>query len=68
REKFRPFAPVVLEEYASEYFECHEPSPYMLFNFQVEQSKQAVIPAVTHVDGSHGFRRCHATTIRCTMT
>ncbi|MDH3889831.1 MAG: carbamoyltransferase [candidate division Zixibacteria bacterium] len=52
REKFRPFAPVVLEEYASEYFECHEPSPYMLFNFQVEQSKQAVIPAVTHVDGS----------------
>ncbi len=52
REKFRPFAPVVLEEYTSEYFECHQPSPYMLFNYQVVEDKRSVIPAVTHVDGS----------------
>ncbi len=52
REKFRPFAPVVLEEYMTEFFDCESPSPYMLFNFQVKPDKQPVIPAVTHVDGS----------------
>ena len=30
RESFRPFAPVVLEEFASAYFEISGPSPYML--------------------------------------
>jgi carbamoyltransferase len=30
RESFRPFAPSVLNEDASEYFELHEESPYML--------------------------------------
>lgn len=30
RESFRPFAPSVLEEKASEYFELESPSPYML--------------------------------------
>ena len=30
RESFRPFAPVCLEEMASEYFELNAPSPYML--------------------------------------
>ncbi|HEX8022846.1 carbamoyltransferase C-terminal domain-containing protein, partial [Mucilaginibacter sp.] len=30
RESFRPFAPAVLAEYASEYFDLENPSPYML--------------------------------------
>lgn len=30
RESFRPFAPTVLEEKASEYFQVDRPSPYML--------------------------------------
>jgi carbamoyltransferase len=30
RESFRPFAPAVLAEYASEYFDLNVPSPYML--------------------------------------
>jgi len=30
RESFRPFAPAMLEEYASELFDLHVPSPYML--------------------------------------
>ena len=30
RESFRPFAPVVLEEHAAEYFELEQDSPYML--------------------------------------
>jgi len=35
RESFRPFAPVVLAERASEYFDLAVPSPYMLFTAPV---------------------------------
>ena len=35
RESFRPFAPAVLWEHATEWFEMDRPSPYMLFTFQV---------------------------------
>jgi carbamoyltransferase len=52
RESFRPFAPAVLEEKVSEYFELDRPSPYMLLVSAVRQDKRAQIPAVTHVDGS----------------
>ncbi len=52
REAFRPFAPSVLEEHASEYFECDVPSNNMLYVFPVRADKQDVIPAVTHVDGT----------------
>jgi carbamoyltransferase len=54
RESFRPFAPTVLEERASDYFELDRPSPYMLLVAPVRQEHQASksIPAVTHVDGS----------------
>ena len=31
RESFRPFAPAVMAEYAQEYFDVHQSSPYMLF-------------------------------------
>jgi len=50
RESFRPFAPSVLEEYASEYFDIDVPSPYMLMVAKVK--KPEIIPAVTHVDGT----------------
>ena len=52
REPFRPFAPAVLEENASEYFELSQPSPFMLLAPPVRPEKKAVIPAVTHVDGT----------------
>ncbi len=52
REKFRPFAPSILEEYVGEYFEVDEPSPFMERVLPIRPDKQAVIPAVTHVDGS----------------
>jgi len=52
REPFRPFAPVVIEEKAGDYFEPEMASPYMLFNFHVRESARKLIPAVTHVDGS----------------
>ena len=50
REPFRPFAPSVLEEYTSEYFDTNVPSPYMLLVVKVK--KPEVIPAVTHIDGT----------------
>jgi len=52
REPFRPFAPAVLAEHASEYFYCTGESPYMLFNYTVAEDKRRLIPAVTHVDNS----------------
>ncbi|HOE62505.1 MAG TPA: carbamoyltransferase [Candidatus Sumerlaeota bacterium] len=38
RESFRPFAPSVLEEKVSDYFELEHPSPYMLLVAQVKKS------------------------------
>ncbi len=52
REKFRPFAPSILEEQAGEWFEISEPTPYMEKVFPIRKEKHAIIPAVTHVDGS----------------
>jgi carbamoyltransferase len=52
REKFRPFAPSVLEEHVGEYFAIDEASPFMERVLPIRAEKQAEIPAVTHVDGS----------------
>ncbi|OGV98663.1 MAG: hypothetical protein A3I04_07010 [Nitrospinae bacterium RIFCSPLOWO2_02_FULL_39_110] len=61
REAFRPFAPSVLREKASEYFDIKEDleSPYMLLVAPVKENKR-VIPAVTHVDYSARIQ-----TVRC---
>lgn len=40
RESFRPFAPSVLEEKVSEYFEIERPSPYMLLVADVKKERQ----------------------------
>ncbi|WP_379964489.1 carbamoyltransferase C-terminal domain-containing protein [Epilithonimonas sp. UC225_85] len=47
REQFRPIAPVCLEEDATEWFGCNNPSPYMLFTFTANTDSLA---AVTHVN------------------
>ena len=52
REGFRPFAPIVLEENAADYFEMETDSPFMLLAPRVREEKKDVIPAVTHVDGT----------------
>ncbi len=52
RELFRPFAPSVKAEKASEYFEIRQPSPFMTIIVPVREEKRSVIPAVTHVDGT----------------
>ena len=50
RESFRPFAPSIMEEHISDYFEMDIPSPYMLMVAKIKQPEK--IPAVTHVDGT----------------
>jgi carbamoyltransferase len=52
RESFRPFAPSVLEEDVADWFEESDAVPFMMQVFQVREGKRALIPAVTHVDGS----------------
>jgi carbamoyltransferase len=53
REWFRPFAPVVQEQYANIYFDMIvEKSPYMSFNVKVRDEWKEQLSAITHVDGS----------------
>lgn len=40
RESFRPFAPIVMEEHAQEYFDLADPSPYMLRVGHVVENKR----------------------------
>ncbi|MCY3615338.1 MAG: carbamoyltransferase [Bacteroidetes bacterium] len=64
RENFRPFAPAVLVEKVSDWFDMNNESPYMLLTAQVrdahirgeglerQRNIESPIAAVTHVDGS----------------
>lgn len=52
REWFRPFAPIVKEEKAGEYFKMKNRSPFMLLAPEVIEEKKDIIPAVTHIDGT----------------
>lgn len=50
REMFRPFAPVVLEEFANEWFEMDFTSPYMQYTVNCKYPEK--IPSVVHKDGT----------------
>src|SRR5947207_1945584 len=57
REPFRPFAPSVLAERASQYFALpeaaqHYPARFMLYVVDVKREHHATLPAITHVDGT----------------
>ena len=52
RESFRPFAPSVMLEHLSEWFEGDQPSPYMMRVYPVRPEKRDKVPAITHVDGT----------------
>jgi carbamoyltransferase len=57
REQFRPFAPSVLKEAASTYFDfdgrsTDRESPFMLLVAKVRPDKQHLVPAITHADGT----------------
>jgi carbamoyltransferase len=50
RELFRPFAPVILEEFASEWFDMDFTSPYMQYTVKCLYPEK--IPSVVHQDGT----------------
>jgi carbamoyltransferase len=52
RESFRPFAPSVLEECASDWFVLDQRSAFMLRAVAVREAVRNRIPAVVHVDGT----------------
>ena len=52
REEFRPFAPIILEEKVSNFFNFSGNSPYMLYACKVKKEKKKLIPAVVHLDNT----------------
>jgi len=51
RQKFRPFAPSILEEHAQDYFDMVTPrSPYMQFVAKCKRPEE--FPAIIHADGT----------------
>lgn len=59
RESFRPFAPSVLRESVSEWFEQEDDVPFMMQVYPIRSEKRKEIPAVTHVDGSGRLQTVH---------
>jgi carbamoyltransferase len=62
RESFRPFAPSVLREAVSEWFEQDDDVPFMMEVFQIRPKHRELVPAVTHVDGSGRLQTVHKET------
>ncbi|HSI53368.1 MAG TPA: carbamoyltransferase C-terminal domain-containing protein, partial [Ramlibacter sp.] len=62
RESFRPFAPSVLREAVPEWFELDGDVPFMMQVYPIRAGKRALIPAVTHVDGSGRLQTVSAAT------
>jgi len=62
RESFRPFAPSIVREAVSEWFEIEDDVPFMMQVFQIRREKRSLIPAVTHVDGSGRLQTVHRET------
>lgn len=62
RESFRPFAPSILREQVTEWFEEDDDVPFMMKVFLIRKEKRAEIPAVTHVNGSGRLQTVHRET------
>lgn len=52
REPFRPFAPVILAEHASDYFQIDQPSPFMAIAVPATDLARDKVPAVVHNNGT----------------
>jgi len=59
RESFRPFAPSILREFVSEYFEQDDDVFFMEKVFKIRPEKRNIIPAVTHIDGTGRLQTVH---------
>lgn len=62
RESFRPFAPSILREAVSEWFEQDRDVPYMMQVYQILPARRSQLPAVCHVDGSGRLQTVHRET------
>ena len=62
RESFRPFAPSILREHVSKWFEQDDDVPFMMEVFLVRPEKRKLIPATTHADGSGRLQTVHKET------
>lgn len=62
RESFRPFAPSILREFVSDWFEIEDDVPFMMKVFKIRSEKRCLIPAVTHVDGTGRLQTVHKDT------
>lgn len=62
REPFRPFAPSILMESVSDYFDQSYPDPFMIKVYNVLPGKGDEIPAVIHVDGTGRLQTVHQDT------
>lgn len=62
RESFRPFAPSILREEVSKWFEKDDDVPFMMQVYQIKKNKQNLVPAITHVDGTGRLQTVHAST------
>jgi carbamoyltransferase len=52
RESFRPFAPSILRERVREWFDDDVDVPCMMQVLPIREEQRALVPAVTHVDGT----------------
>ncbi|MEU8617231.1 carbamoyltransferase C-terminal domain-containing protein [Streptomyces sp. NPDC048623] len=52
REPFRPFAPMVLAERASEFFTLGQEAPYMSMASGVTDKARELVPAIVHANGT----------------
>jgi carbamoyltransferase len=52
REEFRPFAPSILDEFGSEYFENYQVTPYMDRTLGFKETAREKVPAIVHVNAT----------------
>ena len=52
REKFRPFAPIVMEDESNKWFEEIRAEPYMMRVYKAKKNRSNKIQAVVHQDGT----------------
>ena len=52
RERWRPFCPSILKEYAADILGTTHPAPFMTFSFQVSPHWKERIPEAVHVDNT----------------
>jgi len=52
RERFRPFAPIILENESKKWFTSIKSEPYMMKIYNVKKNKSNLIQAVVHEDGT----------------